>query len=187
MNTISRFRRWSTLALCTVLWLPVASVHAGKLYKWVDDAGQVRYGDRIPPQYAKKSNKTLNEQGIVVEIDDMPAVSGDRTRLVEVYQNLIENAIKFMGEQESPRIHIGSRQQDGKTCFFVSDNGIGIAAEFHDLVFELFERLSQDIEGTGVGLTLVKRIVEVHGGKNWVESDGLGRGCTILFNLPGPP
>jgi PAS domain S-box-containing protein len=126
------------------------------------------------------------EQGIEVEIDDMPAVSGDKTRLIEVYQNLIENAIKFMGEQHSPRIHIGSRQEDGKTCFFVSDNGIGIANEFHELVFELFERLSQDVEGTGVGLTLVKRIIEVHGGKIWVESDGLGQGCTILFTLPGP-
>jgi signal transduction histidine kinase len=126
------------------------------------------------------------EQGIETEIDDMPVVSGDKTRLIEVYQNLIENAIKFMGDQKSPRIHIGSRQHDGKTCFFVSDNGIGIADEFHDLAFELFERLSLDVEGTGVGLTLVKRIVEVHGGTIWVESDGLGRDCTILFTLPGP-
>ena len=126
------------------------------------------------------------EQNIEIEIDDMPAVSGDKTRLVEVYQNLIENAIKFMGEQKSPRIHIGSRQHDGETCFFVSDNGIGIAKEFHELVFELFERLPQDIEVTGVGLTLVKRIVEVHGGTIRVESDGLGQGCTILFTLPAP-
>ena len=113
-------------------------------------------------------------------------VSGDKTRLIEVYQNLIENAIKFMDNQKSPRIHIGSRQHDGKACFFVSDNGIGIADEFHDLVFELFERLSLEVEGTGVGLTLVKRIVEVHGGTIWVESDGLGQDCTILFTLPGP-
>ena len=127
------------------------------------------------------------ERGIEVVIDDMPAVNGDKIRLIEVYQNLIENAIKFIGEQESPRIHIGSRQEEGKTCFFVSDNGIGIAKEFQDLVFELFERLSQDVEGTGVGLTLVKRIVEVHGGTIWVESDGSGQGCTILFTLPGPP
>ena len=126
------------------------------------------------------------ERGIEIEIEDMPAVSGDKTRLVEVYQNLIENAIKFMGDQQSPRIHVGSKQQDGKTCFYVSDNGIGIADEFHDLVFELFERLSLDVEGTGVGLTLVKRIVEVHGGEIRVESDGLGRGCSILFTLPGP-
>ena len=124
------------------------------------------------------------ERGIEVEIDEMPAVSGDMTRLVEVYQNLIENAIKFMGDQQSPRIHIGSRQDDGKTCFFVSDNGIGIADEYHALVFELFERLGQEVEGTGVGLTLVKRIVEVHGGEIWIESGGLGHGCSILFTLP---
>jgi len=73
-----------------------------------------------------------------------------------------------------------------KTCFLVRDNGIGIANEFHDLVFELFERLSLDVEGTGVGLTLVKRIVEVHGGEIRMESDGLGHGCSILFTLPGP-
>ena len=126
------------------------------------------------------------ERGIEIEIEDMPSVKGDKTRLVEVYQNLIENAIKFMGNQQSPRIHVGSKQQDGKTCFFVSDNGIGIAEEFHDLVFELFERLGLDVEGTGVGLTLVKRIVEVHGGEIRVESDGLGHGCSILFTLPGP-
>jgi len=126
------------------------------------------------------------ERGIEIEIEDMPSVKGDKTRLVEVYQNLIENAIKFIGDQQSPRIHVGSKQQSGKTCFFVSDNGIGIAAEFHSLVFELFERLSLDVEGTGVGLTLVKRIVEVHGGEIWIESDGLGHGCSILFTLPGP-
>lgn len=67
MNTNSRFSRWLALALCSALWLPVAPLHAGKLYKWFDDTGQVRYGDRIPPQYAKKKSQTLNGQGIVVE------------------------------------------------------------------------------------------------------------------------
>lgn len=66
MSTISRIKYWSALALCTSLWLSVTSLHAGKLYKWVDDTGQIRYGDRIPPQYAKKSNETLNKQGVVV-------------------------------------------------------------------------------------------------------------------------
>jgi hypothetical protein len=66
MSIISRIKYWSALALCTSLWLSVPSLHAGKLYKWVDDSGQTRYGDRIPPQYAKKSNETLNKQGVVV-------------------------------------------------------------------------------------------------------------------------
>jgi len=67
MSTISRIKYWSALALCTSLWLPAPSLHAGKLFKWVDENGQTRYGDRIPPQYAKKSNETLNSQGVVVE------------------------------------------------------------------------------------------------------------------------
>ena len=66
MSIISRIKYWSALALCTSLWLSVPSLHAGKLYKWVDDSGQTRYGDRIPPQFAKKSNETLNKQGVVV-------------------------------------------------------------------------------------------------------------------------
>ncbi len=134
----------------------------------------------------RMAESRIVERGIEVEIEEMPATSGDKTRLVEVYQNLIENAIKFMGDQQSPRIHIGSRQEDGKTCYFVSDNGIGIEDEYHDLVFELFERLGQEVEGTGVGLTLVKRIVEVHGGEIWIESGGFGHGCSILFTLPRP-
>jgi hypothetical protein len=66
MSIISRIKYWSALALCTSLWLSVPSLHAGKLYKWVDESGQTRYGDRIPPQFAKKSNETLNKQGVVV-------------------------------------------------------------------------------------------------------------------------
>jgi len=67
MSTISRIKCRSALALCASLWLSVPSLHAGKLYKWVDENGQIRYGDRVPPQYAKKSNETLNKQGVVVE------------------------------------------------------------------------------------------------------------------------
>lgn len=119
-----------------------------------------------------------------VIIDEMPEVSVDRMRLTEVYQNLIENAVKFMGDQASPRIHVGCGDRNGERCFFVRDNGIGIAPEYHDLVFGLFERLSLEVDGTGVGLALVKRIVEVHGGKAWIESDGPGTGTTVLFTLP---
>ena len=115
----------------------------------------------------------------------MPAVRGDETRLREVYQNLIENAIKFMGEQETPRIRIGAELENGMVHCFVSDNGIGIEHRFQEQIFGLFRRLNNDISGTGIGLALVKRIVEVHGGKVWVESEGLGKGTTIWFALPG--
>ena len=113
-------------------------------------------------------------------------INGDEKRLVEVYQNLIENAIKFMGEQESPRIQIGAVVKGGMICCFVQDNGAGIAAKYHEQIFGLFERLNADVEGTGVGLSLVKRIVEVHGGEVWVESKGLILGSKLSFTLPKP-
>ena len=127
---------------------------------------------------------SIDELGIEIVLEDMQDVKGDEIRLVEVYLNLIENSIKFMGNQKSPCVHIGSAEKDGMICCFVRDNGIGIDAEYHDQVFGLFERLSADAGGTGVGLALVKRIVEVHGGKIWIESDGLGLGSVIWFTLP---
>jgi signal transduction histidine kinase len=124
------------------------------------------------------------ERGVEILIADMPDVNADKGRLVEVFQNLLENAIKFMGEQVSPRIEIGSTEQDGMVCCFVRDNGIGIDTEFQDYIFGLFDRLETDVEGTGVGLALVKRVIEIHGGKVWVESEGVGSGSTVLFTLP---
>lgn len=126
----------------------------------------------------------LDALGIEILIEDMPNVHGDELRLIEVYLNLVENAIKFMGDQISPRIHIGCYEKDGMICSFVRDNGVGIDAKYHDQVFDLFERLSTDVGGTGVGLTLVKRIIEVHGGQIWVDSDGVGHGCNMAFTLP---
>jgi PAS domain S-box-containing protein len=125
-----------------------------------------------------------------VEVDahpNLPVVYGDRPRLVEVLQNLIDNAAKYMGDQPHPRIEIGQRgEEDSMPVFYVKDNGIGIAPEFHERVFGLFNKLDPRSEGTGVGLALVKRIVEVHGGRIWVESEA-GRGSTFLFTLPLRP
>ncbi|MCC6498953.1 MAG: PAS domain-containing protein [Anaerolineales bacterium] len=117
--------------------------------------------------------------------DNLPVVRGDRIRLVEVMQNLLSNAIKFMGAQAEPRIEIGCTGQDsnGMATLFVRDNGIGIEPQFHEKVFGLFNRLNPNIEGTGVGLTLVRRIVEVHGGKVWVESRP-SAGSAFYFTLP---
>ncbi|RMF64136.1 MAG: histidine kinase, partial [Bacteroidetes bacterium] len=124
-------------------------------------------------------------RGVEVEVQpDLPAVDGDRMRLLEVWQNLISNAAKYMGEQPSPRIEIGCKPLGDEVCFYVRDNGVGIPPAYHEKVFELFERLGTDTEGTGVGLALVKRIVEFHGGRIWVESEGMGRGSTFYFTLP---
>ncbi len=138
---------------------------------------------RIARQAVQMAEASIFELGAEVIIEDMSEVNIDRMRLTEVYQNLVENALKFMGEQTSPKIVIGTTDRNGKTCYFVRDNGIGIAAEYHDLVFGLFERLSMDVDGTGVGLALVKRIIKVHGGNVWVESDGPGQGTSIFFTL----
>ncbi|MEM7585795.1 MAG: two-component regulator propeller domain-containing protein [Acidobacteriota bacterium] len=114
----------------------------------------------------------------------LPPVVGDRARLLEVFQNLIENAIKFMGDQASPRVEITAERQGSEVVCTVRDNGIGIAPEYQDRVFGLFERLEPSVQGTGVGLALVKRIVEVHGGRIRLESAGVGAGCTFTFTLP---
>ena len=125
----------------------------------------------------------LREGQVEVQVDaDFPSVHVDRVRMLEVIQNLITNAIKFMGSQPNPRIHIGMETRDGTNVFFVKDNGVGIASEFHDRVFGLFNKLDPYTEGTGIGLTLVKRIIEVHNGKIWVESEP-GRGATFFFTL----
>jgi len=128
----------------------------------------------------------IQARGIQVEIQpNLPKVYGDRPRLVEVLQNLIDNATKFMGNQPNPRIEIGLHEyaEDGKPIFFVRDNGIGIAPEFHDRIFGLFNKLDAQTEGTGAGLAIVKRIVEVHGGRIWIESEA-GKGATFFFTLP---
>jgi len=114
-------------------------------------------------------------------------VHGDRTRLLEVLQNLIENAVKFRSGQAEPVIEVGSRKGPGGLVVYVRDNGVGIDPRYHQRVFGLFERLDPRVEGTGVGLALVKRIVEVHGGRVWVESEGAGRGSAFCFTLPAPP
>jgi PAS domain S-box-containing protein len=125
--------------------------------------------------------KTLGVS-IIIE-NQFPTVRGDRIRLVEVVQNLIENAVKFMGNQPNPKIEIGNKQNNTEVVFFVKDNGIGIELAYHEKIFDLFNKLDVKAEGTGIGLTIAKRVVEIHGGKIWVESE-LGKGSTFYFTLP---
>ena len=115
---------------------------------------------------------------------NLPTIHGDRQRLTEVLQNLIDNAAKYMGDQPDPFIEIGQHgEENDKPIFFVKDNGIGIAPEHHDRIFGLFNKLDPESEGTGIGLALVKRIVEVHGGRIWVQSEA-GKGSAFYFTLP---
>jgi len=129
----------------------------------------------------------ITARGVQVHIaPDLPVVIGDRPRLLEVLQNLLDNAVKFMGSQPQPCINFGVRRDAEETVCYVRDNGIGIAPRYHQKVFGLFERLDGASDGTGIGLTLVKRIIEVHGGRIWVESVGEGHGSTFCFTVPCP-
>jgi PAS domain S-box-containing protein len=126
----------------------------------------------------------IDQTGAEVRVSpELPVVHGDRLRLREVLQNLIENALKFSEDQSQPRIDVGVRD-DGEPVIFVRDNGIGIDPQYAHRIFGLFEQLDRNREGTGIGLAMVKRIVELHGGRIWAESEGLGRGSTFCFTLP---
>ena len=114
----------------------------------------------------------------------LPVILGDRIRLREVLENLIDNAVKYMGDQVDPQIEVGTRMDENEQVIFVKDNGIGIHSQYHERIFGLFEKLNPTNEGTGVGLALVKRIIETHGGRIWVESDDLGKGTTFCFTIP---
>lgn len=153
----------------------------------INSLANVPFGDMVKdvlnlivePQNGQRAWFTVEEK--------LPIVRCDRTRVLEVLQNLISNSIKFIGSQTAPSIRIGQSGFDSKTgfpIFYVADNGIGIDPKYHETVFGLFNRLDQKEEGTGIGLTLVKRIIEVHGGRIWVESDGQGKGTTFYFTLP---
>jgi signal transduction histidine kinase len=102
---------------------------------------------------------------------------------MEVFQNLVDNAVKFMGDQPAPRVEIGVEPKGEDTVFYVRDNGIGVDPRHQSKLFDLFEKLDPGTEGTGIGLALVQRIVEVHGGKIRVESAGPGQGTTFHFTL----
>jgi signal transduction histidine kinase len=127
----------------------------------------------------------IKQANITVDVAaDLPGVYGDRHRLVEVLQNLIDNAAKFMGAQAAPRIEIGGRLEGNLAMCYVRDNGMGIESRYYDRIFGLFDKLDAHSEGTGVGLAVVKRIIEIHGGRIWVESAGAGCGSTFCFTLP---
>jgi PAS domain S-box-containing protein len=125
-----------------------------------------------------------NRMITVIIPDRMPVVSGDQLRLIQVMTNLIDNAVKFMGDQQEPCIKIGVQDYAVTPVFFVQDNGMGIKKENLSKIFGLFERFNTDIPGTGIGLATVKRIIEAHGGEIWAESEGLGKGTTVCFTLP---
>lgn len=155
---------------------------AGKSINTPEPIGFGTIVDEVAAQFAHQ----LAEYGIRLETDpDFPVVNVDHARIREALVNLIENAIKYRGNRQDSFIRIGITTKDDVPVFFVEDNGIGIDSRYLERIFNLFEKLDGTSEGTGVGLAIVKRIIEVHGGKIWAESAGVGKGTTFLFTLPG--
>ncbi len=128
--------------------------------------------------------EAVEENKAEIELDPLPTVIAEESQMAQVIQNLVSNAIKFRGK-ESPRIRITATAGSGEWIFSVSDNGIGLSMEYADRIFQMFQRLHtrDEYPGTGVGLAIVKKIVERHGGRICVESE-VGKGATFIFTIP---
>jgi light-regulated signal transduction histidine kinase (bacteriophytochrome) len=125
----------------------------------------------------------IHKQQVVITKHNLPTVTADRMQLMQLFQNLLDNAIKYRSKKK-PRIHISANLKADLWIFSVKDNGIGIDPKYFDRIFDIFQRLHRDeYPGTGIGLAICKKIVERHGGKSWVESK-LGKGSTFYFSIP---
>jgi light-regulated signal transduction histidine kinase (bacteriophytochrome) len=127
----------------------------------------------------------IDETGALVTSSDLPQVLADETQLTQMFQNLINNGIKFQKKTRTPHIHICAERQNGCWRFSVQDNGIGIEPKYKNKVFLIFQRLHtrEEYAGTGIGLALCKRIIDRHGGKIWFDSSP-ERGTTFYFTIP---
>jgi signal transduction histidine kinase len=135
---------------------------------------------------ASSLQSRLKERGIKLHVKhELPNVYSCKERLYQVFENLIVNAVKFIGAPESPCIEVGHRKNGDFHVFYVRDNGIGIDPKHHKQIFEMFSRLkrTEDEEGTGLGLPIVEKIVSTLGGTVWVESEA-DMGATFYFTLP---
>ena len=141
---------------------------------------------QVAEELVRRHAPQLEDKHTVVSLElseDQPTVLADRNRLVEVLDNLIVNALKYACDGLEPRITVGNETVGREVLLFVKDNGPGIGKEHHEKIFRLFQRLDESKAGTGVGLAIVKRIMDVHGGRVWVES-AIGEGATFWLAFP---
>lgn len=130
-------------------------------------------------------SKSIAESGAVIKTNNLCGAKGEARLLIQLFQNLLSNALKYRSDDRALEIEIGCERQGDLIQYYVKDNGIGIAKKYFDTIFQAFKRLHSKIkyEGTGIGLAICKKIVEVHGGKIWVESEE-DKGTTFYFTLP---
>jgi PAS domain S-box-containing protein len=141
---------------------------------------------KIALNYALNNLGTaIGENNAEITSDSLPVIFADEDQIIRVFQNLIGNGIKFRKEGIQPKIHISAKREDNEYVFSVSDNGIGLEEQYSDKIFEVFKRLHSigEYQGTGIGLAIVKRIIDRHGGRIWIESE-LGKGSTFYFTIP---
>ena len=126
----------------------------------------------------------ISENNATVTYSDMPKVKGDTSQLIRLFQNLIDNAIKFKAPDRQPEIKICVEERAEDFVFSIKDNGIGIEDKFYNRIFVIFQRLHtrNEYEGTGIGLAVCKKIVERHGGEIWVESKR-NEGSSFFFSI----
>ena len=127
----------------------------------------------------------IKENNVAITSDALPVICADEGQFIQLFQNLISNAIKFKKDDEYPQIHISAYSDENEHIFSVADNGIGIEPQYFNKIFEVFKRLHTNVEyeGTGIGLSISKRIIERHGGRMWVESEA-GKGSVFYFTVP---
>ncbi|MDH3386266.1 MAG: ABC transporter substrate-binding protein [Gammaproteobacteria bacterium] len=155
-----------------------------RISRFINPPEEVPLGELVQDVMSFMLPRLTGQHVKITVLPDLPRVYGDRVRLRELLRNLIENAIKFRGDQAELQVEIGARDNGAEVICHVRDNGNGIDRAYHEKIFGLFERLDAEIEGTGIGLSLARRIVELHGGRIWVESGGPDRGSTFFFTIP---
>jgi PAS domain S-box-containing protein len=155
-----------------------------RIGKTLDETARIDMNTLVKETLSQLEGTISQQQVEIVVQPDLPEIFGDRQRIGMVLQNLLENAFKYMGSPAAAHIEIGSFRKNKETIFFVSDTGIGIDPRQHENIFGLFKKLDTSSQGTGIGLALAQRIVEVHGGRIWVESEGEGSGSRFLFTFP---
>jgi PAS domain S-box-containing protein len=176
-NILSAARRMSNLIQDLLAYTRATKSEEGPTP--VVDAGRLLAG------VLENLRGPIEEAGAVVTAEELPAVAIHESRLAQLFQNLISNAIKYHGE-EAPRVHVAAEEREGWNVFSVVDNGIGIEPQFADQIFGLFKRLhSRDqYPGSGIGLAICQRVVEQYGGRIWLEQSAPGRGSTFCFAIP---
>ncbi|MEM9921910.1 MAG: ATP-binding protein, partial [Bacteroidota bacterium] len=141
--------------------------------------------EKLMEEVLRSLQAKITSTNAIITRESLPMIAVDARQFRHLLQNLIENAIKYAGDK-TPQLHLAWEKKDGQWVFRLSDNGIGIPPAFQETIFEMFHRLHGigEISGSGIGLSICKKIIENHQGRIWVESEGVDQGSTFVFTLP---